>query len=98
MTETIEDSPEMSGVLFRVAVCSFLRTVRKLYPYMSSLQKVMSCNELLFDKITCLIAALSRATAQRATLTGGLQIDWGGREVSPSYRQLNKTPYRTIHL
>ena len=86
MTETIEDSSEMSGVLFRMAVCSILRTVRMSYTHISSLQKVIDCNDLLFDKITCLMVARSRATAQRVTLTGGLQIEWGGREVSPSYR------------
>ena len=87
MTETIEDSSEMSGVLFRMAVCSILRAVRLSYTHISSLPRVISCNEMLFDKITCLMVARTRATAQRVTLTGGLQIDWGGREVSPYYRQ-----------
>lgn len=90
MSEPIEDSIAMSGVLLRVAVCSILRAVRKTYPFTSSLQKVQNCNELLFDNNTCLMSACLRAVAQRVRVMTDPQIEWGGRVVSPSCFQYCK--------
>ena len=87
MSEIIEDSTELSGVLLRVSVCENPRTVRESHPYLTSRQEVILENVLKFDTITCLIAACPQAG-----------FEWGGREVSPSYRKFIKTPYRTIRL
>ena len=87
MSEIIEDSTELSGVFLRVSVCENPRTAVKSYPYLTSRQEVILENGLQFDKITCLIAACPQAG-----------FEWGGREVSPSYRKFIKTPYRTFHL
>ena len=72
MSETIEDIPEMSGVMLRFHVCGISCTVKESYPF-------------LFGNNTCLIAAL-RAGMQRTSYTRDPQIEWGDREVSPSYR------------
>ena len=73
MSETIEDIPEMSGVMLRFHVCGISCTVKESYPF-------------LFGNNTCLIAARMRAGMQRIPVTGSPQIEWGGREVSPYYR------------
>jgi hypothetical protein len=87
MSEIIEDSSEMSGLILRSSVCGNLRTVKESYSNLPSRQEVILENEIKFDTITCLMAAWQQAG-----------FEWGGREVSPSYRQFNKTPYRTFHL
>ena len=85
MSEKIEDSTEMSGILLHWAVCKKMRTVRVSYPHSLSRQEGNFENELLFSNNTCLIAAL-RAGMQRTSYTRDPQIEWGDREVSPSYR------------
>jgi len=49
--------------------------------------------ELLFDSNTCLMAARLRVESQRIPVVGIPQIEWGGREVSPSYRNYLKLTY-----
>ena len=96
MSETVGDSTEprrsatprsrtQSTVRGRKVVCRFIT------PIMSWPGKVVA--EILFDSNTCLMEARSRAESRRIPVMGVPQIEWGGREVSPSYRKNLKPSY-----
>ena len=65
--------------------CGVEIVCRFLTPINNRLNRIVT--ELLFDSNTCLMAARLRAENLRIPVTGIPQNEWGGREVSPSYRK-----------
>ena len=88
MSETIEDCNEMSGAFLRESVCGVMCSGKESYPVFYS--QLIEKNELLFDNNTCLMSARFWAVAQRIRVMAYPQMEWGGREVSPSCRKFYK--------
>ena len=94
MSETVSDSPETQRIpdpfdRTRESACGG-RVICSFQPRFNYHQ-LLSVNGLLFDSNTCLMTARLRVEEKRIPVVGNLQIAWGGREVSPSYRQYRKT-------
>jgi len=93
MSETVSDSPETQRIpdpfdRTRESVCGG-RVICSFQPRFE-FHQLLSVNGLLFDSNTCLMTTRSRVDAKWVPLIKDLQIKWGGREVSPSYRQNRK--------
>jgi hypothetical protein len=93
MSETVSDSPETQRILdpffrARESACGG-RVIYGFQPRFN-FHQLLSVNGKLFDSNTCLMATRNRVEEKRIPVVGNQQIEWGGREVSPSYRKFLK--------
>ena len=89
MSETVSDSFEPRRIFYpcgrvQYSVCGSNVIYVFLTRFIYRLFKVLMAT---FECFTCLIAARFRVEVKRVSLIKDLQIKWGGREVSPYYRQ-----------
>lgn len=94
MSETVSDSTEPKRSYSPCSrkwksACGVEIVRRFLTPINNRLNRIVT--ELLFDSNTCLMAVRLRTENLRISVTGIPQNEWGGREVSPSYRKYKIT-------